>query len=112
MHPLDISTIFSSTRSSTASPTLPPVFTSSASMFTSLMSLTITATRLPSRLARMWLSSVVLPAPRKPDKTVTGSFSGSGERLPAMAVAAELMMFFNVLMNGSQFSEWVDGVRG
>ena len=31
-----------------------------------------TATRRPSRLARMWLSVVVLPAPRKPESTVTG----------------------------------------
>ena len=46
--------------------------TRSASMFTSDMSLTITATRRPSRLFRTWLSSVVLPAPRKPDRTVTG----------------------------------------
>ncbi len=46
--------------------------TRSASMFTSLMSLTITATRRPSRLCRTWLSRVVFPAPRKPERTVTG----------------------------------------
>ena len=41
--------------------------------FTSLMSLTITATFKPSRLVRTWLSSVVFPAPRNPERTVTGS---------------------------------------
>jgi hypothetical protein len=46
-------------------------------MLTSLMSLTMTATRRPSRLARMWLSSVVLPAPRKPERTVGGARHGS-----------------------------------
>jgi hypothetical protein len=46
--------------------------TSAASMLTSLMSLTMTATRRPSRLLRRWLSRVVLPEPRKPDRTVTG----------------------------------------
>ena len=68
MQPLDISTSFSSVRESV--PALP---TRAASIFTSLMSFTMTATRLPSRLDRTWLSSVVLPAPRKPDSTVTGS---------------------------------------
>ena len=47
MQPLDISTSFSSVRLSSA----PPSRTSSASMLTSLMSLTITATRSPARLA-------------------------------------------------------------
>ena len=36
------------------------------------MSLTMTATRRPSRLCSAWLSNVVLPAPRKPESTVTG----------------------------------------
>src|SRR3546814_10273108 len=44
------------------------------------MSLTITATRRPSRLFRMWFSKVVLPAPRKPDRTVTGSFAVMGKQ--------------------------------
>ena len=69
MQPLLISTSFSSVRESS----VPPPATSAASMFTSLMSLTMTATRLPSRLCRMWLRSVVFPAPRKPERTVTGS---------------------------------------
>ncbi|HEX7920560.1 MAG TPA: hypothetical protein VF583_06390, partial [Bradyrhizobium sp.] len=43
-------------------------------MFTSLMSFTITATFSPWRLFRTWFSKVVFPAPRKPDKMVTGSF--------------------------------------
>ena len=68
MQPLVISTSFSSVRERLA----PPSRTSAASMFTSLMSLTMTATRRPSRLLRTWLSSVVLPAPRKPESTVTG----------------------------------------
>jgi hypothetical protein len=46
-------------------------------MFTSLMSFTITATRRPSRFANTWLSSVVFPAPRNPDKTVTGNRSST-----------------------------------
>ena len=74
MQPLDISTSSSSTRSRRASPCL----TSSASMLISLMSLTMTATRRPSRLRRTWLSSVVFPEPRKPESTVTGRRS----RLP------------------------------
>lgn len=41
-------------------------------MLTSLISFTIIATRRPSRLLSTWLSRVVFPAPRKPDRTVTG----------------------------------------
>jgi len=37
------------------------------------MSLTMTATVRPSRFARMWFGSVVFPAPRKLESTVTGS---------------------------------------
>jgi len=48
MHPFDISTIFSSVRDNAASPRP----TSAASMFTSLMSFTMTATRRPSRFRR------------------------------------------------------------
>ena len=70
IQPLVSSTSFSSVRSRCPCPAM-----SAASMLTSLMSLTITATRLPSRFARMWFSSVVFPAPRKPDNTVTGSKS-------------------------------------
>ncbi len=73
MQPLVSSTSFSSVRSRRPCPA-----TSAASMLTSLMSLTITATRRPSRLARTWLSSVVLPAPRKPDSTVTGTREAVG----------------------------------
>ncbi len=63
-----IQPLVSSTRRSPPRPEI-----SEASMSTSLMSLTTTATRRPSRLASTWLSSVVLPAPRKPDSTVTGT---------------------------------------
>ena len=50
----------------------PPRSTRAASMLTSLMSFTMTATRRPSRLFRTSLRRVVFPAPRKPDNTVTG----------------------------------------
>ena len=79
MQPLDISTSFSSVRESRgdADPRGPPA-TSWASIFTSLMSLTITATRRPSRLASTWFRSVVLPAPRNPESTVTGRRASAG----------------------------------
>src|SRR6056297_822331 len=67
MQPFDISTSVSSVRDSGLS-----ARTRSASMFTSDMSLTITATRRPSRLFSTRFRSVVLPAPRKPERTVTG----------------------------------------
>ena len=68
MQPFDISTSVSSVRERFA----PPSRTRSASMLTSLMSLTITATFLPSLFERTWFNKVVLPAPRKPDSTETG----------------------------------------
>ncbi len=68
MQPLLISTSVSSARESAASPRA----TSWASMFTSLMSLTMTATRRPSRFSSTWLRREVFPAPRKPLSTVTG----------------------------------------
>ena len=67
MQPFESSIIFSSCCS------IPPRRTSSASTLTEAMSLTMTAMRTPTRLLSMWLSSVVLPAPRKPESTVTGS---------------------------------------
>jgi hypothetical protein len=54
------------------------------------MSLTITAMRQPSRLFSMWLSRVVLPAPRKPESTVTGNgplAPASRRRSPASRTA-------------------------
>mgnify|MGYP000508772651 CR=1 FL=1 len=45
-----------------------------ASMLTSDISLTITATFNPSRLFKILLKRVVFPAPRNPDNTVTGNF--------------------------------------
>ena len=42
----------------------PPLAMSDASTLISPMSFTSTAARTPLSLARMWLSSVVLPAPR------------------------------------------------
>ena len=49
--------------------------TSSLSMPTSPNSLTSTALRSPCWLLRMWLSRVVLPAPRKPVSSVTGTWT-------------------------------------
>mmetsp|Transcript_88538 Transcript_88538/g.190063 ORF Transcript_88538/g.190063 Transcript_88538/m.190063 type:complete len:283 (+) Transcript_88538:378-1226(+) len=69
IQPFDISTILSSLRISRDS------CNSAASMFTSAMSFTITATRKPSRFSRMCLSIVLLPAPSIPLRTVTGSFA-------------------------------------
>ena len=68
MQPLESSTSFSSVRLRAAW----PEETREASVLTSLMSLTMTATLRFWRLARMWLRRVVLPAPRKPERTVTG----------------------------------------
>ena len=71
MQPLVSSTSVSFVRERSA----PPSRMRSASMLISLMSLTMTATRRPSRLRRTWFSTVVLPAPRKPASTVTGKRS-------------------------------------
>eukprot|EP00966_Prymnesium_polylepis_P090421 2094173-Prymnesium_polylepis.1 len=69
------------------------------------MSLTTTAMRTPARLFSMWLSSVVLPAPRKPERTVTGSVSrtwrvasctalyGLSSGLPSCVVASCTALF-------------------
>src|SRR5690606_26109877 len=84
MQPLLISTSFSSARLR-----LTPRCTSLPSMLISLMSLTITATRRFSRLFRTWLSRVLLPAPRKPDSTVTGRrFMGFSQALGSVDVSA------------------------
>ncbi len=76
MQPLLISTSFSSERDSAAPAASTLRSITCGSMFTSLMSLAITATRRPSPLARMGLSNVVLPAPTKPDRAVTGNRGG------------------------------------
>src|SRR3990167_9061722 len=67
MQPLLISTSFSSARLRLTSR-----WTSLPSILISLISLTMTATFRPWRFFRMALSRVLLPAPRKPDSTVTG----------------------------------------
>eukprot|EP00966_Prymnesium_polylepis_P026340 607559-Prymnesium_polylepis.1 len=66
MQPFDNSTIFSSCWRT------PARRTNSASMLTDAMSFTTTAMRQPARFCSRCLSSVVLPAPRKPESTVTG----------------------------------------
>ncbi len=45
---------------------------SSASILSAAMSLTMTATLSPSRFSKIRFNKVVLPAPKKPDKRVTG----------------------------------------
>ena len=67
MQPFDISTSVSSVLDNSVF-----AVTKSASIFTSDISFTMTATRLPSLLFKTRLSNVVFPAPKKPDKTVTG----------------------------------------
>ena len=67
MQPLDSSTNRSSPRVRCE-----PAAMSSASTLTSGKSLTMTASLRPPRLASKWLSSVVFPEPRNPDRTVTG----------------------------------------
>mmetsp|Transcript_16425 Transcript_16425/g.53599 ORF Transcript_16425/g.53599 Transcript_16425/m.53599 type:complete len:257 (-) Transcript_16425:81-851(-) len=57
---------------------------SRSSKFTAPTSLTSTATRTFSRFVRMCLSSVVLPAPRKPESTVTGRRSSRASSICAM----------------------------
>ncbi len=49
-----------------------PAAMSSASTFTSDMSFTMRPTRRPLRLLRMCCRSVVFPAPRNPERRVTG----------------------------------------
>ena len=87
MQPFVSSTSFSSTCRSAP----PPCRNSSASMLTSAMSLTMTATRRPSRFLSTWFSSVVLPAPRKPDKTVTGSRVGAVRALVVLTCWCECL---------------------
>ena len=67
----------SSTRSSGAD--VPPVFleTSAASMFISATSFTMRPTLIPALFSSRCFSSVVLPAPRKPDSSVIGVVSGN-----------------------------------
>ena len=67
IQPFDISTNFSSVLLSSA----PPF--STRHRFTSLISLTITATFLPSRLFEYLIQQCCLPAPKNPDNTVTGN---------------------------------------
>mmetsp|Transcript_84192 Transcript_84192/g.186857 ORF Transcript_84192/g.186857 Transcript_84192/m.186857 type:complete len:319 (-) Transcript_84192:59-1015(-) len=68
MHPLFISITFSSVA-------LRFVLSKASSMPTSPNSFSMIAIRLPCSSSRMWLSSVVLPAPRKPVMMVVGVLS-------------------------------------
>jgi hypothetical protein len=51
-------------------------------------SFSITAMRLPCWPVRMWFSSVVLPDPRKPARTVTGTLPSRSVRLSTTAMLA------------------------
>mmetsp|Transcript_95376 Transcript_95376/g.269943 ORF Transcript_95376/g.269943 Transcript_95376/m.269943 type:complete len:386 (+) Transcript_95376:442-1599(+) len=95
MQPFDSSTSFSSLRRMRDS------CTSAASMFTSAMSFTITATRKPSRFPRMCFSSVVFPAPSIPLMTVTGSFSAT-----ALAGCADLGLASAAAVSGAWAWAW------
>ena len=54
---------------------------SAASTFTSPMSFTMTAARMPSSFARMWFKSVVLPAPKYPvSRMILIGFSSAMKR--------------------------------
>mmetsp|Transcript_39098 Transcript_39098/g.85922 ORF Transcript_39098/g.85922 Transcript_39098/m.85922 type:complete len:277 (-) Transcript_39098:1651-2481(-) len=69
MQPLESSTIFSSVCSTLA------CLTSCASTFMLAMSFTTTAMRWPERFSSKCFSRVVFPAPKNPDRTVTGSWT-------------------------------------
>lgn len=89
MKPLLISTRFTPVRDRMAPAFLAPRSTSEASMLTLLMSLTCTVTRSPSRLSSAWFSSAVLPAPTKPDNTMTG------RRVKVLIIATEKAFSYN-----------------
>eukprot|EP00962_Isochrysis_galbana_P026023 scaffold8033_cov114-Isochrysis_galbana.AAC.4 len=67
---------------------VPPRVTSFASMLTAATSFTTTPTFVPSLLFRTCESSVVLPAPRKPDKMVSGMRDKGGASPPAARPSA------------------------
>ena len=86
MQPLESSTSFSSVRLRAAW----PEETREASILTSLMSLTMTATLRFWRLARMGLRRVALPAPTKRERTVTGMRGSVVEGVAAGCIAKKL----------------------
>mmetsp|Transcript_62433 Transcript_62433/g.176079 ORF Transcript_62433/g.176079 Transcript_62433/m.176079 type:complete len:251 (+) Transcript_62433:927-1679(+) len=93
--------LLSSTSLSLLSSSFTPSVRSFASMLTEAMSLTKTATRMPSRLFSTCVSRVVLPAPRKPLSTVTGSFSSSAPPPPPADSAASAAGPPNISTNSS-----------
>ena len=62
-----------------------------SSIETSPNSFSTIAIRLPCVAERMWLSSVVLPAPRKPVRTVTGTRSSREVVPPPLGAVVALM---------------------
>ena len=68
---------------------VPPVFldTSAASMFISATSFTMRPTLIPALFSSRCFSSVVLPAPRKPESSVIGVVSGKSIFSPAPAIS-------------------------
>ena len=67
---------------------VPPVFldTSAASMFISATSFTMRPTLIPALFSSRCFSSVVLPAPRKPESSVIGVVSGKSVFSPEPAI--------------------------
>ena len=65
------------------------LITNAWSMPISPNSFSITAMRLPCCSVRMWLSSVVLPEPRKPVKTVTGTRGSRETSVGVMSASIE-----------------------
>ena len=67
---------------------VPPVFldTSAASMFISATSFTMRPTLIPALFSSRCFSSVVLPAPRKPESSVIGVVSGKSAFSPEPAI--------------------------
>ena len=70
-------------------------FSKSSSMPTSPNSFSITANFLPCCCVRMWFSNVVLPEPRNPVSTVTGTLSASS--IAAMSRACVVSRFWRRL---------------
>ena len=72
-----------------------------ASILTFATSLTTTPTLKPSRFERMWLSSVVLPAPRNPLRRVSGT-AASEVPAPQLLPASRLLRLGILLFGGQR----------
>mmetsp|Transcript_78383 Transcript_78383/g.175683 ORF Transcript_78383/g.175683 Transcript_78383/m.175683 type:complete len:288 (-) Transcript_78383:2-865(-) len=94
MQPLFISTMFSSSA-------MDPPFTSLSSIPTSPNSFSMTAMRLPWFASRMWFRSVVLPLPRKPVRTETGTLLSLSAFSPAPLAADSSFALFALISSES-----------